>query len=217
MSTADYNNYLMTEGLNGGVPLEVTSSVIEGVITANPMTNEIKEENAKIIRININKILSNNPSYAKKSIKLIDGKYYLTDRIKADLVTVSKDVDLDLNKIAAAEKSTVIPGDGGNALKMAATRNNVKLYAWGSPADFVKSLVTNLGVDKQEATRVFTNQTVQVKQITVSKESYSGVSLDEEMSDMIRFQQAYNANARMLTTFDELIDIIINKMGLVGR
>lgn len=218
LSTAEYNAQMLTSGLNGGKPLDVTSSVTEGIDkTTTPMTKEIEEENAKKIRININKILANNPEYAKKSIKLIEGKYYVTDRLKADAVTVSKDVDLDLNKIAAASNSNVIPGDGGNAIKMAATRNNVKLYAWGSPADFVKSLVTNLGVDKQEATRVFKNQTVQVKQITVSKESYSGVSLDEEMSDMIRFQQAYNANARMLTTFDELIDIIINKMGLVGR
>lgn len=216
-TTAEYNSFMLSNGLNGGKPLDVTSSVLEGLDTTTPVTNEIQDKNAQIIRQNINKILKNNPEYANKSIKLIEGKYYVTDRLKADQVSISKDIDLDLNKIAAADNSNTIPGKGANALKMASSRSNVKMFDWGSPDDFVKSLVTNLGVDKQEATRVFSNQQVQVQSLQVSKDSYSGVSLDEEMSDMVRFQQAYNANARMLTTFDEMIDIVVNRMGLVGR
>ena len=208
--TADYNKYFLDEGLNGGKPIDVTSSVIAGIdTTTSPMTAEIEEANAQKIRENINNILKNNPSYAKKSVKLIDGKYYVTDRLKADRVTISKDIDKDLNSIAAADNSNTIPGKGANALKMATSRHNIKLYNWGSPDDFVKSLVTNLAVDKQEASRLFKNQTVQVKQITVNKDSISGVSLDEEMSDMIRFQQGYNANAKMLTIFSELIETVI--------
>lgn len=217
MTTAEYNSFYLNEGLNGGKPIDVTDSVMSGVDTTSPLTEALMEKNAQKIRENINEILKNNPSYAKKSVKLIDGKYYITDRLKADQVTISKDIDRDLNAIAAADNSNTIPGKGANALNMAKSRHNLKLYNWGSPDDFVKSLVTNLAVDKQEATRLFTNQTVQVKQITVNKDSISGVSLDEEMADMIRFQQAYNANARMLTVFDELIDTVINKMGLVGR
>lgn len=215
MDTAAYNNYFLTEGLTSktgvpGKPLDVTSSVLTGIdTTTTPMTTEIEEANAQKIRENINSILKNNPDYAKKSIKLINGKYYVTDRVKADRVTISRDIDLDLNKIAAADNSNTIPGKGANALKIAASRHNLRLYNWGSPDDFVKSLVTNLAVDKQEASRLFKNQTVQVKQITVNKESISGVSLDEEMSDMIRFQQGYNANAKMLTIFSELIETVI--------
>ena len=47
--------------------------------------------------------------------------------------------------------------------------------------------------------------------------SVSGVSLDEEMTDMIKFQHAYNASARMITLQDEMLDKIINGMGTVGR
>lgn len=216
-TTADYNAYFLSEGLNKGAPIDVTSSVIQGIDkTTVPMTKEIEEKNAQIMRSNMNNILKNNPDYAKKSVKLIEGKYYVTDRLKADQVTISRDIDLDLNKIAAADNSNTLPGKGANALKMAGSRHNLKLYDWGSPDDFVKSLVTNLGVDKQEATRVYSNQAVQIKQLTVSKDSYSGVSLDEEMADMVRFQQSYNANARMLSTFDEMIDVIVNKLG-AGR
>ena len=46
--------------------------------------------------------------------------------------------------------------------------------------------------------------------------SISSVSLDEEMTNMIKFQQAYNASARMITVVDETLDKIINGMGRVG-
>ncbi len=42
------------------------------------------------------------------------------------------------------------------------------------------------------------------------KNSISGVSLDEEMADLIQFQHAYQANAKVISTVDELLDVIIN-------
>jgi flagellar hook-associated protein 1 FlgK len=49
------------------------------------------------------------------------------------------------------------------------------------------------------------------------RDGVSGVNLDEEMSDMVRFQKSYNAAARMVTTLDEMLDTIISRMGVVGR
>jgi len=43
------------------------------------------------------------------------------------------------------------------------------------------------------------------------------VSLDEEMAQMIKYQHAFDAAARVITTVDEALDVVINKMGLVGR
>ncbi|MBE2909153.1 flagellar hook-associated protein FlgK, partial [Anoxybacillus flavithermus] len=45
----------------------------------------------------------------------------------------------------------------------------------------------------------------------------SSVSLDEEMMNMMKFQHAYNASARMITMIDQMLDKIINNMGIVGR
>ncbi len=42
------------------------------------------------------------------------------------------------------------------------------------------------------------------------KASVSGVSLDEEMTNLIQFQHAYQANAKMISTIDELLDVVIN-------
>jgi flagellar hook-associated protein 1 FlgK len=49
------------------------------------------------------------------------------------------------------------------------------------------------------------------------RQSVSAVSLDEEMMNMIKFQHAYNAAARQITAIDEMLDKIINGMGVVGR
>ncbi|MMZ70431.1 flagellar hook-associated protein FlgK [compost metagenome] len=52
--------------------------------------------------------------------------------------------------------------------------------------------------------------------LQMQRQSVSGVSMDEELADMIRFQQAYNAAARNMTTVDEMLDRVINQMGRVG-
>ena len=91
------------------------------------------------------------------------------------------------------------------------------MFAWGKPEDFMKSLISNLGVDSQQAQRISSNQGILLDQIDIRRQSVSGVSLDEEMANMIKFQHSYNANARMITTIDEMIDVIVNRMGLVGR
>lgn len=210
MTTAEFKTYLKEEGLNAGKAVNVTNSVLEGV-SALPV-----DEQEDQINSNINKILANNPDYAGKTIKLIDGEYFVTDRIKSSEVTIAKDLE-DLNKFAAAKNIEEVPGDGSNVLDMISTRHNIKLYEWGAPEDYIKSLVSNLGVDAAEADRVALNQAQLVNEFSTSRDSVMGVSLDEEMSNMIKFQTAYNANARMVNVYDEMLDLVVNRLGTVGR
>jgi len=86
----------------------------------------------------------------------------------------------------------------------------------GTFQTYYKSLVGELGVKGQEAIRNEYNSTTMQLGISNSRASMSSVSLDEEMTNMITFQQAYNANARMITVVDETLDKIINGMGRVG-
>jgi flagellar hook-associated protein 1 len=48
------------------------------------------------------------------------------------------------------------------------------------------------------------------------RQSVNGVSLDEEMTNMIRFQRGYQASSRALSTLDEMLDQLINRTGKVG-
>lgn len=83
--------------------------------------------------------------------------------------------------------------------------------------DFWGGLIANVGVMNQEASRLVDNHDVLIAELEKKRMSVSGVSLDEEITNMMRLQHGYNASARMVTVFDEMLDVIINRMGHAGR
>lgn len=134
---------------------------------------------------------------------------------------VNQAIQDDSSLIRASDNNTT--GDGQNALDLAEVFGNA--YNFGtddkpnntSIMDFYKSVIGGMAVDVEEAERMYTNSNVLLTQVQGQRQSVSSVSLDEEMTNMIKFQHAYNAAARSMTATDELLDRIINNMGLVGR
>ncbi|WP_274654201.1 flagellar hook-associated protein FlgK [Paenibacillus humicola] len=122
--------------------------------------------------------------------------------------------------------TTVIKGNNTLALLMADAGNAVmtidqtasgKGIANATLGDFYQSIVGALGVQSGEASRQTDNAQDLVDQADSRRASVSGVSLDEEMSNLIKFQHAYSAAARFMTTFDQVLDKLINGTGQVGR
>ena len=74
-----------------------------------------------------------------------------------------------------------------------------------------------MGVSTSQTIDLGKNASVLMENADQRRMSVSAVSLDEEMTMMIQYQHAYNAAARNITTVDEMLDKIINGMGLVGR
>jgi flagellar hook-associated protein 1 FlgK len=70
--------------------------------------------------------------------------------------------------------------------------------------------IDKLGIQAQEATRIVSNQETLIGQLENNRQSIAGVSLDEEMANIIQFQHAYTANAKIISTIDELLDVVIN-------
>ena len=81
---------------------------------------------------------------------------------------------------------------------------------------YFQGLIGQLGVDGQQAEKLQFNTATLLGAVEHRRASISSVSLDEEMTNMIQFQHAYNASARMITVVDETLDRIINGMGRVG-
>ena len=75
---------------------------------------------------------------------------------------------------------------------------------------YYKDQIDKLGIQAQEATRISLNQETLIGQLENNRQSVSGVSLDEEMANLIQFQHAYTANAKIISTIDELLDVVIN-------
>lgn len=76
--------------------------------------------------------------------------------------------------------------------------------------NYFKDTVDKLGIQEQEARRVVKNQEVLLASFQQRRDSISGVSLDEEMANLVQFQHAYQANAKIIATVDELLDVVVN-------
>ncbi|MCF6465080.1 flagellar hook-associated protein FlgK [Clostridium sp. Cult2] len=129
----------------------------------------------------------------------------------AATITLSDDILKDLKNIAAAGESPGNAEDNRNLLKLIALRDIE------ASDDFIKSIISNLAVDSMQSQRMYETQNIILKNIETKRNSISGVSYDEEMADMVKFQHTYIASARMITTMDTILDVTINRLGLVGR
>jgi flagellar hook-associated protein 1 FlgK len=80
-----------------------------------------------------------------------------------------------------------------------------------------QNMIAELGVTSQMVGRRAEIQLNVTEQVDASRDAESGVNLDEEMTNMIKYQRGYEAASRVLTSIDEMLDVLINRTGLVGR
>ena len=141
-------------------------------------------------------------------------------------IRVSQDIIDNLNLIAAAGEKNPDPladppvfhGDGSNALLLGQLKNELTMSGdTASFDDFFRSTVGQLGIEGQEASQMAENRNSLIEQLINRRAAVSGVSLDEEMTNMIRFQHAYSASARVINIMDEMLDLIVNRLGMAGR
>ena len=114
--------------------------------------------------------------------------------------------------VSAAEvqtSSTGTPGGNDVALAISGLRG-------GAADQDYSALVEQVGSDVQGAKGDETNLKTTVDAISNQRQSVSGVSLDEEMTNLISFQRGYQASARTLTTMDTMLETLIEHTGLVG-
>lgn len=128
----------------------------------------------------------------------------------------------NLNKIAVS--GTGNKGDGDIAKEIYEIRNRNIFAPYGSGEeksmnidDYYRDLVLTLGLEREESRLIATNQDFLIRSIDEKRRGISGVSLDEEMVDMIKFQHSYVANSRVINAIDEMIETVVTRVGLVGR
>jgi len=130
---------------------------------------------------------------------------------KALDIAVNQDIVDDVNNIAAAGSLDGLPGGNSNAIEIANLQNALKMNSdTATFDDYYNSLVSDVGSGVQKATVNFDHQSSMITHLDNYRESVSGVSLDEEMVNLIKFQHGYNAAARLISVADELLDRVIN-------
>ncbi|MBP2241978.1 flagellar hook-associated protein 1 FlgK [Cytobacillus eiseniae] len=143
----------------------------------------------------------------------------------AQAVIVNDKLKKDPSLIAAGGASGA-SGDNKNAQALADLKT-LGFDKYGNPFGnnsltgnldtFYSGIIGKLGVESQSAAKSTENSAILADAVDVNRQSVSAVSMDEEMTNMIKFQHAYNASARNITVIDEMLDKIINGMGVVGR
>lgn len=125
-------------------------------------------------------------------------------------IAVNTDIEGDVDLIAAASDPLELPGDNSTAIAIAELQNSLTMSSGlATFDDFYNALIGDVGSDVRSAELNYDHQDTMVTQLQNYREEISGVSLDEEMVNLVKFQHAYNAAARLITTTDEMMDTII--------
>ncbi len=140
--------------------------------------------------------------------KNLGGDFFDSTKTLAKNIEVSSVILSDINKIAVSE---TVNGDGGNASRLGSIKDELLMDNGHSTINnYYASIVGSIGQDVEDVNRDFDRQTSLMTQLANRKEGVSGVSIDEEMMNLIRFQTGYNAAAKFFSTSDELINTLMN-------
>jgi len=132
-------------------------------------------------------------------------------------LTVCRDLK-DLNNIAAS--TTDANGDNTIALKIAGLRNE-NLMTGGkkilSLDTYYQNIILDIGNKGYEADNMASSHRLLVSQSDHIRQTVMGVSLDEEIANMIKFKYAYNANSKIVSVINSMIETVIFRLGISGR
>jgi flagellar hook-associated protein 1 FlgK len=124
-------------------------------------------------------------------------------------IAVSESIQNDPNSLAAGATS---PGGDGDALAgiLAVSSNSLAALGDNTPQQFVGQLASNIGADKASADQAQSTEQALQDSLVAQRDAQSGVNTDEEMVNMLRFQQAYKASAQFIQVVNSLDDALLN-------
>lgn len=139
------------------------------------------------------------------------GSYYF---MTADNFTISSELYDDANLLAAA--TDVVNGSENSDVVEAliSLKDDKSMFEQGAPDDYFQTLVAEIGIDTNKANNFSTAQENILMAIENQRLSISGVDIDEEAMNLVRYQNAYNLSAKVISVMDEIYDKLINYMGV---
>jgi flagellar hook-associated protein 1 FlgK len=137
-------------------------------------------------------------------------QFFVTTGLSAgQLVALNTAIDsstLKTSSLSLAGGNDYLTGIAGLRSATVAGLGNLSL------GDYTRNTVGQVGQVLQGINTRLEESTVIKTALTTQRDAVSSVSLDEETADLMRFQRAYQANARVISVVDELLDTLINRM-----
>lgn len=155
----------------------------------------------------VNLLAGGDVQYAVSPIAHPAGWMEVNPLIHSDVLTIASGFPDD--------QGVVYAGDNRAAVAISAIRNSpVMVGNTRTFDDYFADAVTNAGLKGEQASRSLDTQIAIMKELKTMRDSISGVNIDEELADIIKFQHGYNAAARFISTIDEMLDTVINRLGV---
>ena len=135
------------------------------------------------------------------------------NQLTVDNMTVNKQIKSDIGLIMTKFNQT--DGESANdlLLKMSDLRHKQDMFSQGEPENYLQAVLGVVGIDKKYASSLETSQKNLSNLIDNQRISISGANINEETVNLVKYQQIYNASAKIISVFDEIYDVTINRMG----
>ncbi|HHX62581.1 MAG TPA: flagellar hook-associated protein FlgK, partial [Epulopiscium sp.] len=134
--------------------------------------------------------------------------------LKASNFSINKEILENPSTIRTTTDPDKAPGGNDLILDLMEQKHNRKMFKEGEPNDYMISIFSELGINAKEAKMYSTSQSNMVSAIENQRLSVSQVDQNEEMLSLVKYQQAYQAAARIISTMDTIYDITINRLGI---
>ena len=163
------------------------------------------------------------PTFTATNIKLSDkwvnGETKITLSKKQDAGSTDYENVLKMiNALSSDEIKFEIRPTDANGKPAEDKGNPIKKQIFkGTFFECYNNIQNTQALERQSTTSLLKNHQTVADQVADSRESVSGVNMDEEVMDLMRFSQSYNAASRLMTTMDELLERLITNTGVVGR
>lgn len=149
---------------------------------------------------------------------LTEGADYHIDHVNGTIQMLHAGYDGNTVVIDFKYKTDNFPGPGNNAnaIAIAQLRHALTMESdsLGNPTatfdQYYSTLIGRLGLQRNEANSNLETREFLVEQYQAHQDAIAGVSLDEEMAELIKFQHTYQASARVITTASEMLDVLMN-------
>jgi flagellar hook-associated protein 1 len=124
-------------------------------------------------------------------------------------MAVNSAIEANSDLVAAAGAGEGLPGGNSTAVAIADLQNGATMPGGSTFDAYYNSLAGEVGADVQAANFNQSHQASMVDNLKQYRQEVSGVSLDEEMVNLIQYQQAYSAAAKLITTADEMVNTLL--------
>lgn len=138
--------------------------------------------------------------------------YFSYNQINIQNFSFSEDIIKDNTKLLTSYTTGAGESDNELLIDLLNTKHNVDMFKKGKPDSFMQSVISELGIDAKQAKSFEAGQANLTNLIENQRKSISSVDLNEETADMIRFQQAYNLSAKIISVMDEIYNVTINQL-----